>query len=198
MADYRVADSARTAAEQIATQYTPPNHKLWFEGHWGFQYYLEKLGGQPLDVRAVLAPAGGCCRCPFGQFQLRARFRPAAWDGSTICSIRRIRGSICRLASASESGGFYSSAIGPVPFAVGKVDPHVYCLVKVLSKVQFNAQARQPSGNASRCFTGRYPDLLLGGAGICLSGKTRCGQGDTTGGPESNGRRYPGGNSALP
>ena len=57
VADYRVANSARTAAEQIAAQYNPPNHKLWFEGHWGFQYYMEKLGGLPIDVeRSLLQP----------------------------------------------------------------------------------------------------------------------------------------------
>jgi 4-amino-4-deoxy-L-arabinose transferase-like glycosyltransferase len=143
MADYRVAGSARTAAEQIAAQYTPPNHKLWFEGHWGFQYYLEKLGGQPIDVgRSLLQPGdvvvvpfdnSGCTPLPPGSvgWVNNLQYSPGSWINLSV-------------GMASGAGGFYSSILGPVPFAVGKEDPHVYCLVKVLSKVQFNTQFANP------------------------------------------------------
>jgi hypothetical protein len=143
MADYRVADSARTAAEQIAAQYTPPNHKLWFEGHWGFQYYLEKLGGQPMDVERSLLQPGDVVVIPFDNSNFMPlppgsvgwvndlQYSPDSWINLSV-------------GAASESGGFYSSVIGPVPFAVGRVNPHVYCLVKVLSKVQFNTQLANP------------------------------------------------------
>jgi hypothetical protein len=57
VADQRVANAARTAARQIAEQYQPAGHPLWFEGHWGFQYYMDKLGGQPVDCeRSRLLP----------------------------------------------------------------------------------------------------------------------------------------------
>ena len=57
IADYQLANSARTAARQIAEKYKPSNQKMWFEGHWGFQYYMEKLGGQSIDIeRSRLEP----------------------------------------------------------------------------------------------------------------------------------------------
>jgi 4-amino-4-deoxy-L-arabinose transferase-like glycosyltransferase/tetratricopeptide (TPR) repeat protein len=143
MADYRVADSARTAAQQIAAQYTPPNHKLWFEGHWGFQYYLEKLGGRPLDVARALLQPGDVVVVPWDN----SNFMPLP-PGSVgwVNDLQYSPGSWINLsvASASESGGFYSSVIAPVPFAVGKVAPHFYCIVRVLSKVQFNTQFANP------------------------------------------------------
>ena len=50
VADYQLADSARTAATEITAKYKSANHTLWFEGHAAFQYYMEKLGGRPLDM----------------------------------------------------------------------------------------------------------------------------------------------------
>ena len=44
-ANYQWANSTRTAAD-IAAKYKPAGHQLWFEGHGGLQYYLEKAGGQ--------------------------------------------------------------------------------------------------------------------------------------------------------
>jgi hypothetical protein len=139
MADYRLADSARTAAELITAKCKPPGHELWFEGHWGFQYYLEKSGGQPVDFqRSVLQP-GDVVVIPLNNSNIHPlppgsvgwvngfQFSPDSWINLSI-------------GLASDSGGFHSSAFGPVPFAVGKVGPHTYCLVKVFSKVQFNPQ----------------------------------------------------------
>jgi hypothetical protein len=138
VADYRVANSARTAAEQIAAQYKSPNHKLWFQGHWGFQYYMEKLGGQPMDVERSLLQPGDVVVVPFNNSNLTPlppgsvgwvndlQYSPGSWINLSVFV-------------ASGAGGFYSSILRPVPFAVGRVDPHVYCVVKVFSKVQFNA-----------------------------------------------------------
>ena len=47
-ADYRQADADRAAARQIADACSDPPGKLWFEGHWGFQYYLQQIGGVAL------------------------------------------------------------------------------------------------------------------------------------------------------
>ena len=143
MADYRVANSARTAAELIAAKYKPLNHQLWFEGHWGFQYYLEKFGGQPLDFRRSLLQPGDVVVIPFDNSN-RKPLPPGSvgWVNSLQCS----PGSWINLSvgPASGAGGFYSSAFGQIPFAVGKVDPHAYCIVKVLSKVQFNPPPANP------------------------------------------------------
>ena len=57
MADYQLANSARTAATQITAKYKSASHTMWFEPHLGFQYYMEKLGGLPIDVeRSLLQP----------------------------------------------------------------------------------------------------------------------------------------------
>jgi tetratricopeptide (TPR) repeat protein len=156
MADYQVADSARTAAKQITAQYTPLNHQLWFEGHWGFQYYMEQLGGQPLDVAQSLLQPGDVV--------------VVAWDNSNFVPLPP--GSVgwvndlhyspdswinLSAGSPSDSGGFYSSVIAPVPFAAGRVGPHAYYIVKVFSKAQFNTQIANPR----ETLTGALPTAAL-------------------------------------
>lgn len=46
--DYRHAQSARLAAELMVEQYGG-GATLFFEGHWGFQYYMEELGARCLN-----------------------------------------------------------------------------------------------------------------------------------------------------
>ncbi len=142
-ADCRVADSARTAAGQIAAQYTTPGHPLWFEGHWGFQYYLQKSGGHPIDTEQsilqpgdmVVFPCDNSCgiSLPPGSvgWVNNLQYSPGSWINLSI-------------GAPSAAGGFYSSLLGPTPFAVGKAEPHVYFVVKVLSRVSFNTPPAPP------------------------------------------------------
>ncbi|MGE0534654.1 MAG: glycosyltransferase family 39 protein [Pirellulales bacterium] len=56
-ADYTFAKSARRAAATLVAHFAEPNQMLWFQGHWGFQYYIEEVGAQPLDMpRDTLMP----------------------------------------------------------------------------------------------------------------------------------------------
>jgi tetratricopeptide (TPR) repeat protein len=100
---------------------------------------MEKLGGQPIDVERSLLQPGDVVVVPFdnyGDIPLPPgsvgwindlQYSPDSWINLSVFG-------------ASGAGGFYSSLLAPVPFAVGEVDPHTYCIVKVFSKVQFNAQ----------------------------------------------------------
>ena len=47
-ADTRMANANRTAARQLVAEWTPPAEcPLWFQGHWGFQYYAGQGGIAP-------------------------------------------------------------------------------------------------------------------------------------------------------
>jgi Flp pilus assembly protein TadD len=48
--DTKLANSAREAAELIHKATGNHSGKVIFQGHWGFQYYMEALGARPLDV----------------------------------------------------------------------------------------------------------------------------------------------------
>ncbi len=91
-ADYQLAGSARTAATQVLAKYRSAGHIVWFEGHGAFQYYMEKLGGQPIDFERSLLQPGDIAVVPW--FGSRVPFPPGAWDGLKVWSSVRSHGCI--------------------------------------------------------------------------------------------------------
>jgi len=144
VADYRLANTDRTAAEQIAAKYKPANHKLWFEGGFStFQYYTEKLGGQRMDLEQSILQPGDVVVMP----KLNDRFFPlpagsVGWVGYLEYCPR----SWVKLMWTDEhsAAGFYSAGLGPVPFAIGGLPRQLYFVVKVFSRVQFISQPANP------------------------------------------------------
>jgi 4-amino-4-deoxy-L-arabinose transferase-like glycosyltransferase len=142
ISDFQVANSARTAAEQIMAKYETTDNTTWFEGHGTFQYYMGKLGGQPIDVeRSLLKPGdivvvpevGILSPLPYGSVGWLDCWRsaPFAW---------------INLEGATESGaaGFYGSNWGPVPFVIGKLPLCFYDVVKVSYRLRFNSRPTNP------------------------------------------------------
>ncbi len=143
VANYQLANSARTAAKQIAAKYQPTNHQLWLNGHGGFQYYMEKLGGQPVDIeQSLLRPgdvvavawlSGSTATLPLGS---------VAPVDTVMLELR----SWMNLQSTGAHGvaGFYTSDWGPIPFAYGGPPLQEYFIVKVVSPVQFKSRPANP------------------------------------------------------
>ncbi|HEX4590385.1 MAG TPA: glycosyltransferase family 39 protein, partial [Gemmataceae bacterium] len=65
-ADARTADANRTAAERLVAEVSsPPGRPLWFEGHWGFQYYAQTAGARAWDFEGSAGRAGDSLMIPF-------------------------------------------------------------------------------------------------------------------------------------
>jgi len=125
--DTELANSARTAAAQIEQKTRDQPCTVWFLGHWGFQYYMESFGARAVVVDDpphrpgdFLAVAGND-----RLFEIRPEF-VSARDGIQI----PMRLGITTI--QSELGaGFYSSDLGPLPFAIGPVLPERYDLIRL-------------------------------------------------------------------
>lgn len=48
-ADYCMAETGRRAARRFAEEYAQGHGPIWFQGHWGFQHYMQQLGGRVID-----------------------------------------------------------------------------------------------------------------------------------------------------
>lgn len=143
LADYQLANSARTAVKQIAGQYKPAGHTLWFEQHMGFQYYMEEAGARPVDCeRSVLQPGDvvvvprinyGFIPFPLGSVGWLEPliYQPISWMNLSRDTPR-------------GAAGFYSATWGPVPFAVGELPPQEFFCLKIFSAVHFNTQPVNP------------------------------------------------------
>jgi 4-amino-4-deoxy-L-arabinose transferase-like glycosyltransferase len=141
-ADYQLAGSARAAAEQIAVKYKSTSHQLWFEGQGAFQYYMEKLGGQPLDVeRSLLRPDDNVVVPEIGVFTRLPtgcvgwvdclRFGPASW--MNLMGV-----------SKNAAAGFHGANFGPVPFAIGTTPVQNYYVFRFFCRLHFNTQPANP------------------------------------------------------
>lgn len=126
-ADYRLAASARQAANDMNEQFITSGDELWFQGHWGLQYYLQASGGHPFEVLGINYPAGARLVLPSNNtnpFNLvpleknpdRATREVLEYSGPSGLST----------ISAPLGAGFYASEYGPLPYAFGTVPQEQY------------------------------------------------------------------------
>jgi 4-amino-4-deoxy-L-arabinose transferase-like glycosyltransferase len=123
-ADTVHAATARTAATTICAQYRAPSSTIWFQGHWGFQYYMEANGAKPLDFSTPgkVLP-GDIVIIPDNSTNAIAVPLPPARKIATI------QQRTCRWLAVMDSAvgaGFYSASWGPLPYAFGTVPPENY------------------------------------------------------------------------
>jgi 4-amino-4-deoxy-L-arabinose transferase-like glycosyltransferase len=126
-ADGRLANSARTAASVIEKQTRNQPGKVWFTGHWGFQYYMESFGARPVTLDAPPHQAGDflAVSAQTMLFEMRPKFVSSRESIQVPISL-----GIATI--KSELGaGFYSFDSGPLPFAIGPVPPERYELIRL-------------------------------------------------------------------
>ncbi len=120
-ADEQLAASARNAARDLVDEYGGANRDVWFQGHWGFQYYAQARGAKPLQ-RGKHLPAGAILLAPRNNSYLwplnATRLAERTFEGPTGCATM----------DSGTGAGFYASTWGPMPFAFGAVSPETYAV----------------------------------------------------------------------
>jgi len=116
-ADSRFADASRAAAAAIHEKYPPPTRTTWFQGHWGFQYYMQQAGAKSLDLRQLTVVPGDMVVIPAMNTNLY----------EIPAEVVAVRETIdiplpAWLATMNEDtgAGFYADDFGPLPFAFGR------------------------------------------------------------------------------
>jgi hypothetical protein len=122
-ADYAWANTARSATETISKNFKNYKGDIWFQGHWGFQYYMESNGYKALDSKhskpasgdIVIVPSNNCFswNLPQKDFLLSQTFQvePLRWLATMNLTL---------------GAAFYADIWGPIPFAAGPVDVEKY------------------------------------------------------------------------
>jgi len=144
--DYQWARSAREAAEGIARQYDGQASRIWFQGHWGFQYYAQRAGMVPLDLSSdviepdqlMVLPDNNTSLFDFSALRFEGGqplFEPA---GEYQVSIE----AWCHTGQPALGAAFYASVRGPLPYAVGPSQREVYRLFRTVKPVQPGVEIR--------------------------------------------------------
>jgi hypothetical protein len=136
-ADADMANSARSTAGLVAAQCAEENGMngsatVWFEGHWGFQYYMQSLGARPVDLAHFEFRPGDFLVIPENGvtlFDVRPRFVVSRQviETKMPSGIATVQGKL--------GAGFYSFDWGPLPFAVGRVPAERYVLLRFGSEI---------------------------------------------------------------
>lgn len=126
-ADYRLADSARIAAQTFQKELLPQAASVKFEGHWGFQYYMEQMGAKPLDREKLVGETNEVVVIPWGKSFLfplpKDHFE--YWKGYRFETL-----SWLATMNSGAGAGYYSDGWGPLPFALGTVPPEDYLVFR--------------------------------------------------------------------
>jgi hypothetical protein len=133
-ADDQAARGARDASDQIRTEATALRRTVWFQGHWGFQYYMQQWGAKPVDNGAhcaagdlMVIPWDNSNIAPLPARAVRKLGRVAPWQPPAISTFHR-----------QSMAGFYSDRFGPIPFAFGPVKPDRYDLYEAQFNIIFD------------------------------------------------------------
>jgi hypothetical protein len=126
--DWKFAQSARQAAFLVNQQLGAGSGPIYFEGHWGFQFYMEQLGARPLILNPlqltpnelVVMPLNNTCWVDL----------PAAHI-EPLSQVDVSASGWVSLMNNSTGAGYYSDDWGPAPFVFGPTAPEQYSIVRV-------------------------------------------------------------------
>ncbi len=131
LCDFQLAVAVRRSAEESMARCGQGPGTIWYEGHWGFQYYMEKMGARPVVYDNFSPPTGDLLVVPVHNC--------CTSEPDTNAIIHRAVVSVpgppgLTTWHAAAGAGFYSSYFGLLPFAVGTVpeeEVHIFELRKV-------------------------------------------------------------------
>jgi len=136
-ADTRLANVIREGVTQITTENSSVR-RIWFEGHWGFQYYMEERGAKPLYLSRSIVDASSASPWALAAGDLivipgtNTNYTPIPKDWYTFRKFLYLPSSGWLATMNMMTGaGFYSDEFGALPFAFGHVDPEQFMLLDV-------------------------------------------------------------------
>jgi 4-amino-4-deoxy-L-arabinose transferase-like glycosyltransferase len=135
-ADYAAARSVKDAARMVhekatrlLTETGKGQQRLWFSGHWGFQYYMELAGARIIDLDHLQLRVGDLLAVPGNNSNVLA---PEKGVADPVATLTMASHPFLATHHYSMGAGFHSSAIGSLPFAFGKAPPVEYRLLRIV------------------------------------------------------------------
>lgn len=142
-ANFQLANTGRTAATDMTAKFKSAGHQLWFEGHGGFQYYMERMDCQSIDVERSLLQPGDVVVIPEIGIRTPIPLLSVGWLEHYHC-MPSLPLLLCGT-TGNASAGFYGANMGPLPFCLGNIPEQNYFVVKVYAGVQYASKSRDPT-----------------------------------------------------
>jgi 4-amino-4-deoxy-L-arabinose transferase-like glycosyltransferase len=128
-ADYLSAVATRQSAQQIWARYGQPDHTLWFEGHWGFQYYMDARA-KAVDLDVSPMKSGDVFVAPLNNTNIKLpRSKISTMSFVEVYTVPK--GKFLTTTDLEMGASFYASILGPLPFAFGDTPPEKVVVFRV-------------------------------------------------------------------
>lgn len=131
------ANADREMARALLEDYPPSKAQtVWFQGHWGWQYYLQAGGARPIDFKHTVLPPNDVILMPQNNTNVLEL-------GDAVTQVIKERNAPQSrfVASMSEARGaaFHASKLGPLPYRLGPAPPHGFQVLR--TRKQWTIQA---------------------------------------------------------
>ena len=130
--DFQLAVAMRQSAEQAVAK-CKKGKTIWFEGHWGFQFYAEKLGARAVDYKNFSPSPADVLLLPLHNTYI-SEPPPEMVAHRDVWSVPGPAG--LTTWNAAVGAGFYSSVSGPLPFAFGATPAESVFIYELKSSIQ--------------------------------------------------------------
>jgi len=137
--DQRIAENAKHAAESLHAKYGGRADALWFQGHWGFQYYMQEYGFRPLDQGRSRLPAGS----RVARQLHNSNVFPLPWQQVRRIEHQEVPPGFAAVMDGHAGAGFYTSLWGPLPFAFGGAQPDRFAVFEVTRPIEFELRMEE-------------------------------------------------------
>ncbi len=128
-ADSDWANSVRQAAAIIQEQTKNQGGSVWFEGHWGFQYYMQLSGARPMDFLKSQTKAGDSLIVPESNAVSYPLPSPQFVASSALLELKLQQPLFTMRWRRGAS--FYSSFFGFLPFVFGPPATEQYYVLRL-------------------------------------------------------------------
>ena len=124
-ADYFYAATARAGALQVLSRQAGQAKPLWFQGHWGFQAYLEVGGARAMDLKNPTLKPGDRLAI---HLQNTSVLPPATNKATVIERFDLPSPRWLATWNRAAGAGFYAGTLGPLPFGFGRMPPEEFVI----------------------------------------------------------------------
>ena len=130
--DYYFAASYRNFSKSVPQSIR--ERKIWFVGHWGFQYYMKKNGFEPIDfVQEIVLTKGDVIVVPMSNTSVHSEKLNKIIKPYNVYK-DKVRGFF----SLTLNAGFYNHGFGPLPYAPGAKFSEIYQIYEVTKSVRIS------------------------------------------------------------
>lgn len=151
-ADRSWSNGVREAAARLAND-LGGDAKLWFHGHWGFQFYLERAGGHAVDWKRDAIAPGELLVVPTNNAEAHI---PSERTAQRLAVATSSEGLWLRTQAKGRGASFNASNLGSAPFLIGDLGPDRYRVFRAKRLIRYerwfgwsHREAAQQRGKAN-------------------------------------------------